>query len=168
MTLRLSSLDAIEAAVWIELSRAARDKLRADARTVVLREVHEGAKSLVFFTDARSHKVDQLKARPAGTVVMWSPALCWQLRCTVQLQAIDDGTEVATLWERIAKSAAAQDYLSAQPPGAVLDDGGPASHIDTHFAIVTATVTSIDWLEINPQGHRRARFEAGRRDWLQP
>jgi len=187
MTLQLSSLDAIEAAVWIELSRAARDKshawrtpvlatiagesdgeLRADARTIVLREVREEDRALVFFTDARSHKVDQLKVRPAGTLVMWSPALSWQLRCAVHLRAVDDTPEVATLWERIAKSAAAQDYLSAQAPGSVLDGISPAQHRDAHFAIVTATVIAIDWLEIDRHGHRRARFDAGRRDWRQP
>jgi len=183
MTLRLPTLDAIEAAVWIELSRAARDRahawrmpvlatvsdegLRPDARTVVLREVHEARHELIFFTDSRSDKVRQLKTHPDGMLVMWSPVLSWQLRCTVRLNVSTDGADVADRWERIRNSPAAQDYLSPLAPGAELDGTTVADNNGTHFAVVTATVVSIDWLEIDPKGHRRAVFEPGRHAWLQ-
>ena len=37
-----------------------------------------------------------------------------------------------------------------------------------HFAVVTAKVLSLDWLELHADGHRRARFGPGSAQWLQP
>jgi hypothetical protein len=36
------------------------------------------------------------------------------------------------------------------------------------FAVVTAQVQSLDWLELHAEGHRRARFESQGARWLQP
>lgn len=72
-------------------------------------------------------------------------------------------------------SPAAQDYLSHLPPGAPLAalpqmPRGP--HADAvahhHFAVLTAQVQAIDWLELHAEGHRRASFEAGERAWRSP
>jgi pyridoxamine 5'-phosphate oxidase len=183
--LRLSTLDAIEAAMWIELSRAARDKAhawrtpvvatvddsvsppRADARTVVLREVDEAQRRLVFFTDSRSPKAMQMSRHPHATVVFWSSVLNWQLRCDVALSIDVDSPTVASRWSRIQSSAAASDYLSFAPPGSPLDGTARPPLDQPHFAVVAAQVQSIDWLELNPTGHRRASFSCGERCWLQ-
>jgi len=184
--LRLPTLEAIDAAVWIELSRAARDKAhawrtpvlatvdgsatapRADARTVVLREADEASRRLVFFTDSRSPKAAQVASHPGATLVFWSPAMNWQLRCDVRLSIAVDGAEVEGRWMRIQSSAAASDYLSFASPGAPID-GRPRPPLDQpHFAVVTAQVQSIDWLELHPDGHRRARLSTPARTWLQP
>ena len=37
-----------------------------------------------------------------------------------------------------------------------------------HFAVVTAKVRSVDWLELHADGHRRAHFGADGAQWLQP
>lgn len=58
-------------------------------------------------------------------------------------------------------------------PGA---HGGPA-HVPpspagvpgrAHFAVLEGTVREIDWLELHPAGHRRARWGRGPGRWLQP
>ena len=36
------------------------------------------------------------------------------------------------------------------------------------FAMITALVESLDWLELREEGHRRALFGAGGPKWLQP
>ncbi len=65
---RLDDLDAIERAVWSELARAPRERAHgwrvgvlattdgesADARSIVLRDVHVAERSLVFYADSRS------------------------------------------------------------------------------------------------------------------
>ncbi|CAN5740985.1 flavin-binding protein [soil metagenome] len=191
---RLASLGEIEAACWHELAAAAgdpahpwrtpvlatRDDGRADARTVVLREAR--APELRIYSDARAPKVAQARRHPGGTLVMWSPALGWQLRCRVRLAVITEGTEVAARWGAIQATRGALDYLSAAAPGASLPvppGMSPANSTDTttaispdagmHFAIIVATVVSLDWLELHRDGHRRACFgAAGERRWLQP
>lgn len=180
-TTRLDSLTDIKAAVWRELAAAPTDKQHpwrtpvlattdgelGDARTVVLREVDVPRRRLTFYSDARAAKVEQLTAHPLGTLVMWSPALSWQLRLRARLRAHEDGLTVSSHWARLKLSPAADDYLSALPPGTALDHALGARGERSHFAIIVAEVQSMDWLELDAQGHRCARFGADGATWLQ-
>ena len=182
---RLETLAEIEAALLRELGRAPRDKHHewrtpvlatrdgdsADARTVVLREVDEPARTLRVFTDSRSAKVAQLLAHPQGTLVMWSSRLSWQLRLRVALQVEIDGLALASRWAKLKLSPGAQDYLSPLAPGSVLDGSpapAPMTHDRGHFAMISIEVQSIDWLELHAEGHRRACFDAAGARWLAP
>jgi len=179
---RLASLDAIEAALWRELAVAVTDKQHAwrtpvlatvddnaaDARTVVLREVDVQHRRLVCYTDTRAAKVAQSTRHPLGTLLMWSPAIGWQLRCRVRLTVEDSGLAISSRWATLQHSRAAQDYLSPLAPGARLDAAAPTASARAHFGIVDAEVLAIDWLELHPDGHRRAVFGDGAARWLQP
>ncbi len=183
MPARLESLEAVERALWHELQAAPRDKQHpwrapvlattdgetGDARTVILREVNTARATLLMYTDARAAKVAQIATHPQGTLVLWSPALGWQLRLRVHLQAVTDGLELSSRWARLKLSPAANDYLSATAPGDPLDSAISARAERAFFALLEARVLSIDWLELHEQGHRRARFgiDATPR-WLQP
>lgn len=188
----LTTLDAIQAEVWRQLASATHDKHHAwrspvlataatdgaDARTVILREVDADARCLRIFTDERAAKVAQLMSHPNGTLVMWSPALGWQLRCRVRLTVQSQGLAATSRWALVKLSPAAQDYLSPLPPGAVLAGDSPGAprpaHAATlpppqpHFAIIEAQVLTIDWLELKRSGHRRALFDDQGARWVQP
>ena len=183
MSARLETLDAIEAALWRELQAAPSDKQHpwrtpvlattdgevGDARAVILRDVDQAQGTLLVYTDARAGKVMQIAAHPLGTFVMWSPALGWQLRIRVDLQTVTDGLELSSRWARLKLSSAANDYLSLQAPGDALNSAISARSERAYFALLEARVLSIDWLELHPQGHRRARFSNGATPrWLQP
>ncbi len=183
---RLASLPEIEAAVWRELAGCVRNKQhgwrnpvlattdgeRGDGRVVVLREALPEQKQLRVYTDQRSAKARQLAAHPRGTLVMWSPALGWQLRCRVTLRLQTSGLAVTSRWAQVKLSPAAQDYLSPLPPGTPLDEPAARPRLDPQavgfFAVVEAQVESIDWLELHPDGQRRAVFEDGGARWVQP
>ncbi len=181
---RLPSLPDIEAAVWRELARAPLDRHHewrtpvlatvngdmADARTVVLRETDADARELRLFTDGRSAKVAQIARHPQGTLAMWSKRLSWQLRVRVRLQVQGEGLAVASRWARLKQSPAAQDYLSPLAPGSPLDAEAPGRPAPErgHFALVTASVLAVDWLELHANGHRRALFDAAGGRWLVP
>jgi hypothetical protein len=185
MTARLESLDAIAAEVWQQLTAAVHDRNHtwrtpvlattngdfADARSVILREADPLAQRLSFYSDHRAPKVAQLLSHPEGTLVMWSPALGWQLRCRVRLAIEDDGLAVSSRWARVKLSPAAQDYLSPQPPGAPLLATPEPTHdavARSHFSVIVAQVQAIDWLELHAEGHRRALFERDGGRWVQP
>lgn len=183
MNPRLSTLNEVEAAIWEELQRSVRDRGHpwrtavlatvdgdaADARTVVLREADAGTRQLRIYTDSRAGKVAQLQAHPAAMLVLWSSPLGWQLRCRLHCDIADDGIAVSSRWARIKLSPAAQDYLSPLAPGSALDAQTPALVHREYFAVITARVVSIDWMELHPDGHRRAQFDAdGPARWLQP
>ena len=194
----LESLAEIEAAVWRELGQAVRDKQHAwrvgvlatvdgaaaDARSVVLRDLDESSRTLLIYTDARSPKAAQLVAHPAGTLVLWSEALAWQLRLRVMLSLETAGLDVSSRWARLKLTPAARDYLSPLPPGTLLDAVAPAvapavgraavpavvpeRQSRDHFAVLAAQVQSVDWLDLNPQGQRRALFSATGAAWITP
>ena len=183
MGARIDSLALIESSLWQQLQQAAQQREHdwrtmvlatvhddeAQARSVVLREVDAAARELVFFTDARSAKVAQMRQRPAGTLLCWSPSLSWQLRLRVQLEVQTAGLRVSSRWARLKLTPAAQDYLSPLPPGSPLTGAGaPERASREHFAVVHARIATIDWLELHDGGHRRARFSAAGPSWLHP
>ena len=159
----------------------------ADARSVVLRDLDVATRTLLIYTDARSPKAAQLAAHPGGALVLWSAALGWQLRLKVALTLETSGLRVSSRWARLKLTAAAQDYLSPLPPGAAIDGGdngsGPGTRTRTHtnidnlaaerqsrdhFAVLAAQVQAVDWLDLHPEGHRRALFSAAGAVWVTP
>lgn len=180
---RIEDLTVLGAAIWSELGAAVKRRDHewrvatlattdadgtADARSVVLRDLDADARALLFYTDARSPKVRQIEARPAGVIVLWSRALGWQLRLKVALQVETSGLEVSSRWARLRLSPGAQDYLSPLPPGTPVAHPAPERGTREHFAMVTARIGAIDWLELHAEGHRRARFDDRGAAWLVP
>lgn len=179
-------LDQIESRLWDELATATSTRGHPwrtctlatvtpdglpDARTVVLRELDRAGRELVFFTDARSPKVLQIERQPQGLLVLWSAELGWQLRLAVLMSVETTGLAVSSRWARLQMKPAAQDYLSPLPPGSSLPHPAAVPELGkrVHFAVVTARVTMMDWLDLHPDGHRRAGFPAvGPAVWLQP
>jgi hypothetical protein len=189
MKTHLQTPEEIRPQIWKELGRASLDRHHEwrtpvlasadanglpDARTVVLRQVDAVAGQLTFYTDSRSPKVTQLQAQASAVLVFWSARLSWQLRVRVTCSVITSGPEVEALWQGVKQSAAAGDYLSPRPPGAVLPScSGPADAANdpapTHsFALLRAQVHQMDWLELSRDGHRRAQLSANTWEWLTP
>lgn len=179
---RLESLHMVERACWLGLADAARDRdhawrvmtlatvdgERADARSIVLRDIDEAGRRVIFYTDARSPKVAQLRAAPQGVLVGWWPQPGWQLRLRVRMTIETTGLEVSSRWARVKLSPSAHDYLAALPPGTPVDRYQPERGSREHFAVVTATITEMDWLELHAEGHRRARLAGDASTWLTP
>ena len=186
MTHRIDTLAQVHQACWQELAAAASTRGHgfkrlglatingdsADLRTVVLREVHAETQQLLFFTDARSPKVAQISAHPNATLMAWCGHLGWQLRLRVGLSIETSGLAVSSRWAKLKLTPAAQDYLSPLPPGAPLPGQQrhqPERASRDHFAVVTAQVQAIDWLELHADGQRRALFDvAGAGRWVTP
>jgi pyridoxamine 5'-phosphate oxidase len=179
-----STLTDLEARIWQELVSAAESRGhawrtmvlatsdaqgQADARSVVLREAHLEQHELIFYTDARSPKVAQASVRPEAVLVMWSPELGWQLRLKARLRIETSGLAVSSRWAKLSMTPAAHDYLAPLPPGSALGPSTPERASRQHFAVVAAEIQVIDWLDLDRNGHRRARFGPGRQaSWLQP
>jgi hypothetical protein len=149
----------------------------AQARTVVLREVDPLARELLLYTDTRSPKVAQLDHDPRAQLVCWSPALGWQLRLSVEIGCETEGLDVTSRWALLGHTRAAQDYLSPQAPGSplpthVADVVAPAGEPRGAFAVLRARVLEMEWLALDPSGHRRAVFDfrgaAPQVRWLVP
>ncbi len=177
------SQSILPAKIWAELTAAAHNKDHAwrtpvlatqttdgqpTMRTVVLRDVDADKWQCHFYTDKRSTKCQQIEAKPSGELLFWCPVLKWQLRATVDYQLLTAGPLVERIWQQIAVTSAADDYLSLQPPGSELPDKVIGRAETPNFAVIVATVKQIDWLALSQAGHQRALLSANSFQWLVP
>ena len=164
--------------LWQELSRAPHDRHHEwrtptlatqgigrngpQARTVVLRHADATSWCLRVFTDARSPKCAELTEQPMAQLSFWSKRLNWQLRVSALTTVELEGEQVNAAWERIKQSPARADYLSALPPGHIQStcEGSALRSSEFlsehHLAVLNFKVTSMDWLALSANGHRRA------------
>lgn len=190
MNSRIETLALIRLACWQKLQRASResndewrqlalatvvgegDEAHGDVRLVVLREVNAAERLLIFFTDSRSPKVSQIRHQPVATMLAWSESMGWQLRLRCRLDIQTEGLAVSSRWARLKMSPGAYDYLSPLAPGVPLDAPWsplvPTRADRASFAVVTARVEAIDWLELHADGHRRAVFDELGERWVNP
>lgn len=174
---------SILANIWAELTAAVDKKDHAwrtpvlatstlnglpTTRTVVLRDVDVNKWQCQFYTDKRSAKCQQIRAEPKGELLFWCPTLKWQLRAEVDYQLLTTGPLVEQVWQQIAATAAANDYLSLQPPGSELPITTSAIADTPNLAVIIATISQIDWLALSKAGHQRAILNANSFQWLVP
>lgn len=182
---------AIEKDIWSRLVAASADPKHpwhwpavanvsldgaAVVRTIVLREVDEAARRLVFFTDLRSPKIAMIRRDPRVEFCFNDGPANMQLRVSTSAEVLSDGAEVDERWRSVpppTRAAYAQSPASGtpiaqwQPKAQVTGEAGREN-----FAIVRCKVNAIDWLKLDPAGHYRIRFTYGGEQmtwtWLAP
>lgn len=146
-------------------------------RTVVLREVDLARRRLVFYTDARSSKVEEIRRHPCIAWHFWDPGRQIQLRIATSAtlrQGDDPGAyerwKSCPLASRLA-------YLKHQSSGSEInspeeDQLAPASSLEeteegrTNFVVVESQLEQLDYYEILPDLHRRAKWRMGESGWV--
>ena len=142
------------------------------ARTVILRAVDPERRIMCIHTDARSAKVEEIAAEPRVTMLFHHPGENIQLRATGTARVRRNAEQDRTAWDatvppvrRAYMGEAAPGQPSAQPTG-----GFPAEFIGRlptreesesafrNFAVIEVAVARLEWLYLNPDGHRRAAF----------
>lgn len=185
------SADDLATRLWQELTRAPHDRHHEwrtpilatqgvdasgpQARTVVLRHADAASWTLGIYTDARSPKCLEVQSQPLAQLIFWSKRLSWQLRVSALANVEVEGEQVNAAWERVRQTRAAADYLGILPPGHTQIVGEPTgadsaeNHFAHHLAVLSFKVTSLDWLVLSREGHRRARLTpSGSVAWLVP
>jgi pyridoxamine 5'-phosphate oxidase len=174
------SLDGLLSSIWARLRQGAlerRDTWHAAAlatvnngqpalRTVVLRAADPAARTLLFFSDARANKIQQLMQRPRVEWLFYDPADRVQLRAQAKAVVHQDDPVAEATWSA-KPDLNYLHYLSPLPPGTGLPAFLPVE--DTlaqeqeiayrNFAVVVTTVDRFDWLGLDETSHRRASFQ---------
>lgn len=180
-----SSLDALLVSVWGSVERGAADRRDPyhspvlgtrgttswGVRTVILRKVLRAERVLIAHSDARAGKIRELRENPEAGWVFYSSTSKIQIRAhgAVTIHTDDDLADrqwnSSQIWSR-------KSYLTDEP-GTLLDAPGSGGFADfegrepTHqeaergranFAVIRCVVDRLDWLQIDPRGHRRATF----------
>jgi pyridoxamine 5'-phosphate oxidase len=150
-------------------------------RTVVLRHVAPALRQLVFHTDRRSPKLDQLARRPQGAWLFYDPIERVQLRITGPTMIDTEGPFADARWQATSLEGRRM-YLAPVAPGT--PQPGPFVNLPDsvrhrmpilaeseagrgHFAAVTTTVETLDWYDLHPSGHLRVSYTwpQGRPAW---
>jgi pyridoxine/pyridoxamine 5'-phosphate oxidase len=181
-----SSLESIEADIWLRLEDASRSTRNdfhlpvvgtvsdemPSLRTVVLRGAWANEKKLSFHTDIRSPKVSALLVNPSIGLLFYHKIHRLQLRVQGHVVIDRDSTDASAAWDDTPASSR-RCYLSTEAPSSFSDVpsiGFPETfrsrfpnYAETlpgreYFAVVRIQVQSIDWLWLHHGGHRRAKF----------
>ena len=174
-------------AIWSELEGAAKDRRHGfhvpalasigrdgspQARSVVLRRVLRETGELHFHTDLRSPKVAEIAVDPRIAWLLYDAGRRLQLRIEAEAVVVRDGPRVDEAWARSALSSR-RCYLAPHAPGEIAEEwiaNIPAALVArvpteeesaagrVHFGLIVTKATSIEWLFLASEGHRRARF----------
>ena len=158
-----------------------------DARTVVLREFSPENRFLRFHSDIRTGKHDHISDAAKGVFVFYDPGARVQLRAYGSCVTHQEDDVANTAWAN-SQHFSRRCYMAPIGPGSPAD--GPTSGLPEkvegrvpteeeteegrpHFSAIVLTMTSLDWLFLAHDGHRRARFHwdgAGHctKEWLIP
>lgn len=141
-------------------------------RTVVLRKADPDQRTLRFHTDARSAKFRELKANPQVSLLLYDNPDKTQLRMQGTASLHTDDAVAEEAWEKTVLHSR-RCYLITKAPSTVSpvpSSGLPEQYLDQvpsldeslagriNFAVVQVRIHSVDWLNLNAHGHRRARF----------
>lgn len=149
------------------------------ARTVVLRETNVEERQLLIYTDARTHKVEDLKQCPFASVVFWDKGKSVQIRAKGKV-TIHRQNELAKIkWDKIpAKNR--RDYATINAPGTAKKksenflpeywSAGDLTNEKTeehyaNFVVLVIEIREIDFLHLDRTGHQRAQFLWKDRSW---
>ncbi|WAC24472.1 flavin-binding protein [Blastomonas sp. SL216] len=199
----IDDLDAVRADIFRRLGRAAKDRrsamhtpvvgtVRADGtpsqRVMVLRAFDPATATLRFHTDARAAKVDELRDGAPISVLAYDPGAKRQFRLS-GTGFIDAAGETADRAWSASTLFARRCYLADPAPGTVSEHpmSGLAADIEgrkpddeaevapgrANFAVLLATIDSIEFLHLAHTGHRRAIFRLSadgtwQGEWLVP
>jgi len=184
-------LDAVLAEAWRLLARGVADRrspfhtptfatVGADGapalRTMVLRGVEVGTRTLRLHTDRRAAKAAELAADHRVALHVYDAAAQIQVRLAGVATWHSDDAVSAAAWTA-SQSGARRCYAATVAPGQAVTAPPPAppeGDGSAHFAVVRCQVDRLEWLWLAAAGHRRARFvwpEAGEppaATWLAP
>lgn len=173
---RYEDLDELSDYIWSYTERGVRLRENAMAtpafathgpglRTVALRRVDVDERALIFHTDIRSKKVDQIEANPRAVWLAYDRDVNQQFQFMGQTTIHTDGDLVDELWESESPDELVF-YFKRLAPGAPITD--PLSGMDIevvdeevarkNFAVIRTVVDEIIWQHLHPDGEYRARF----------
>ncbi len=137
-------------------------------RTVVLREVDRAVYGVVFHTDVRSPKINQLGRDPRVELCFYDPTSRVQIRLRGRASINDASSAVNQAIGQSLPELNRNAYRGAAAPSSVdrRGDVGPlATDGRAHFAAVSVVVSHVDWLWLAPGGHQRLSFARADGPW---
>lgn len=141
-----------------------------EVRTVVKRHIDTDL-NLVFFTDSRSPKVEQLRTNPKVSALFYHPKKKLQLRLYGTAALIDEGHgDFDRYFQTVKASSSLKDYTTQRAPGSLLAQEAEAGVLfgtEVHFIAVQILPDKLDVLQLGRESHRRSVFCHQNDQWLE-
>ena len=139
-----------------------------EARWVVKRKCDAGF-NILFFTDERSPKVEQLQANPKVTALFYHPKKKLQIRLKGEASIILPGHPEHAGWlQQMSQSASVKDFQTTLPPGAqVATEKSVLYDTGLHFAAAWIHPHSLDILELGRKSHHRCMYMYNNGEWVE-
>jgi hypothetical protein len=142
-------------------------------RTVILRQFNLSERILVCHTDSRAEKVHEISSNANVSWLFYHPKKKIQLRISGPATLHTDDSFADEQWTA-TKLTGRLNYCAIEPPGTAIDY--PASGLPDllvnkaptllesekgrrNFLVIAGRIDSLDWLQLNILGNRRARFD---------
>jgi hypothetical protein len=144
-------------------------------RTIVLRQVDRDRHTVTFHTDIRSEKIAELKRDARIALVGCDLDAGLQIRLEGVAGIVDRGERKEAIWNS-SRPRTLILYRAPLRPGTRIEspddahlrpddgDAGQAAGIE-NFCLVDIEVSKIDYLDLSPGGHIRARFIRDADSW---
>lgn len=132
-------------------------------RTVVLRGIEEDFK-LIFYTDKRSAKVEQLQNNPAISALFYHPEKKIQLLFSGKATIVTKPQELHNIWIQLSDRAK-KDYTTEKAPGSAITPTETVDYLDERnfFCRIVIETTTLEYLKLTDSQHQRIQFT--KQDW---
>lgn len=143
------------------------DNKKVRQRTVNLREL-TGRHTLLFYTDARSKKIEQLTEIPFASVLFYNPETNLQVTISGKVD-IHKNDELAQEHKTKVDGRAVNDYNTKLPPGKKIKNPIDVRRTtDINFALLELIPDTLEYLKLRAEPNRlRALFKKDGEDWEQ-
>ena len=134
-------------------------------RTVVLRKVQPDLQ-LLFYTDKRSSKVEQIKQNPEVSALFYHPKKMMQVQIEGRASVKENPEMLRTVWKSIPAKGK-KDYTTVLPPGVETENPEELEYLkeENYFCMVEIQPTRIEYLKLGQPHHLRVEFVKSGNDW---
>lgn len=156
---------------YVTLSTIDED-LMPQSRTVVLREISESLKCIIFI-DKRTAKVCQLVNNANACVLAYHSKKLLQVKLNGSLIPVTDPAETKRLFQKVSEKAI-KDYTTVLSPATIISNPDQVDYVSrqqNHFLALEFIPVSMECLQLKRPNHLRALFKKDdnwKGQWLVP
>ena len=185
-----NNLNKIEQLIWDFFQQGVKNKKSAfhyptiatgnerrfNLRTVILREVVRESHIIIFHTDIRSKKIEELKSNNRLHLHVYDKKNKIQIQAEGKAEIFNKVKLNELTWNSLSNNTKSA-YLIKETPGIKIKSEKDFNYLDEkkgfrNFAIVKVGIKKITFLNLNYDGNKKAFFEYGKNNikyfWIVP
>jgi len=186
----INNLNKIEQLIWDFFQQGVKNKKSAfhyptiatgnerrfNLRTVILREVVRESHIIIFHTDIRSKKIEELKSNNRLYLHVYDKKNKIQIQAEGKAEIFNKVKLNELTWNSLSNNTKSA-YLIKETPGIKIKSEKDFNYLDEkkgfrNFAIVKVGIKKITFLNLNYDGNKKAFFEYGKNNikyfWIVP